>query len=98
MCKTLFTINYKIIPEKREEYLDVVRELKNLMKADGLEKYSVFEMKNDENAFEEIYLFESKEAFEDFDDDPDERVDLLMNKLSDMIVDHSTHYKVLHEI
>ncbi len=98
MCKTVFSISYKIIPEKRDEYLEVVRELKSLMKAEGLEKYSVFEMKNDKNAFEEIYLFESKEAFEDFDDDPDERIDLLMNKLSEMIVDHSTRYNVLYEI
>ncbi|NOX17933.1 MAG: hypothetical protein GXO87_06590 [Chlorobi bacterium] len=98
MCKTVFSISYKIMPEKREDYLDVVRELKNLMKAEGLERYSVFQMKNDENSFEEIYLFESKQAFEDFDDDPDERVDILMNKLSDMIIDHSTRYNVLYEV
>lgn len=98
MPKTVFTIKYDIIPEKRDEYLDVVRELKDLMNAEGLERYSIFEQKNRKYSFFEIYIFSSKEAFEDFDDDPDERVDLLMNKLSSLIVDHTTKYNVLYEI
>jgi len=98
MPNTVFTIKYDIFPAKRDEYLDVVRELKDLMNAEGLERYSIFEQKNHKNSFFEIYIFSSKEAFEDFDDDPDERVDLLMNKLSSLIVDHSTEYNVLYEI
>ncbi|MBZ0180506.1 MAG: hypothetical protein K8F36_14570 [Melioribacteraceae bacterium] len=98
MSKAVFTIRYDIIPAKREEYLNVIKELKTLIKADGLESYSVFEHKNHENTFTEIYLFESRKAYEDFDDDPDERVDILMNKLSDMIVQQTTNYSVLYEI
>ncbi|MBN1301697.1 MAG: MFS transporter [Melioribacteraceae bacterium] len=98
MGKVLFSIKYEILPEKRDEYLDVVRELKNLIKADGLESYSVYEQKGKQNSFEEIYIFESKEAYEDFDDDPSERVDILMNKLSDMIKQQSTHYATLFEL
>ena len=85
MSKTIFTIKYDVIPEKREDYLDVIRELKNLMNAEGLENYSVFEHKNKKNKFFEIYTFVDKESFENFDDDPDERVDILMNKLSTLI-------------
>lgn len=98
MSKAVFTIRYDIIPEKREEYLNVIKELKSLIKAEGLESYTVFEHKNHENTFTEIYLFESRQAYEDFDDDPDERVDILMNKLSDMIVQQTTNYSVLYEI
>ena len=98
MGKTLFTIKYDVIPEKREVYLDVARELKELMKAEGLEAYSVFEQKNKKNRFEEVYLFSSKEAFEEFDEDPNERIDMLMNKLSELIVQHSTHYDVMYEV
>lgn len=43
MAKVIFSIQYEIIPEKRDEYLDVIRELKNLVKSEGLESYSVFE-------------------------------------------------------
>ncbi|MAT59163.1 MAG: hypothetical protein CMF23_14420 [Ignavibacteriae bacterium] len=98
MSKVIFSIKYDIQPEKREEYLVVVRELKNLVKADGLESYSVFELKGKQNTFQEIYLFTNKEAFEDFDDDPDDRTNILMNKLTDMIKQQSTEYTTLYEI
>ena len=98
MGKVIFTIKYNILPEKRKDYLDVVRELKNIVKADGLEIYSVFEQKNKANSFEEVYIFGSKEAYENFDDNQDERVDLLMTKLSDMIKEQSTQYTTFMEV
>lgn len=98
MGKVIFTIKYNILPEKRKDYLDVVRELKNVVKAEGLESYSVFEQKNKANSFEEIYSFVSKEAYENFDDNQDERVDILMTKLSDMIKEQSTQYSTLIEV
>lgn len=36
MSKVLFSIQYDIIPEKRDEYLKVIKELKNLLKAEDL--------------------------------------------------------------
>ena len=98
MGKVLFSIKYSILPEKRSEYLDVIRELKTLVKADGLESYSVYETKGKANDFEEIYTFESEKAYEDFDDQSDDRVDILMTKLSDMIKQQSTHYATLFEV
>ena len=98
MSKVIFSIRYHVFPERRQEYLDVVRELKNLVKAEGLGSYSVYEQKNKPNNFEEIYVFNSEEAFENFDDNQDERIDLLMTKLSDMIKQQSTHYETLFEV
>jgi len=98
MGKVLFTIQYEILPEKREDYLDVVRELKSLVKTAGLETYTVFEQKGKANVFTEVYVFENNQAFEDFDDDQDERVDKLMNKLADLIKEHSTQYTTLFEV
>lgn len=98
MGKVIFSIKYGIIPEKRNEYLDVIRELKNLVKAEGLESYSVFEEKNKQNNFQEVHVFVSKEAYEDFDDNDDERVDILMSKLSDMIKQNTTQYATLFEV
>ncbi len=98
MSKVIFSIRYNVFPEKREEYLDVVRELKNLVKADGLETYSVFELKNKPNNFEEVYIFKSPEAYENFEDNTDERIDILMTKLSDMIKEQTTQYTTLFEV
>ncbi|MFA5803425.1 MAG: hypothetical protein WC879_02165 [Melioribacteraceae bacterium] len=98
MGKVIFSIRYNIFPEKREEYLDMVRELKNIVKAEGLETYSVFEQKNKPNNFEEVYIFKSQVAYENFEDNTDERIDILMTKLSDMIKEQTTQYTTLFEV
>ena len=98
MSKVIFTIQYELKPEKKEEYLGVVKELKNLLKTDDLESYSVFEVKGKPNHFYEIYTFNSMEAYEAFDDNPNERINILINKLSEMTVDNTTKYTILTEI
>ena len=98
MGKVVFSISYDIIPEKRNEYLDVVRELKSIIKAEGLESYSVYEKKSKENSFNEIYIYESDEAWENSDEIHNERVDILMTKLSDLVKEKSTQYSTLFEV
>jgi len=98
MSRVVFSISYDIIPEKRTEYLDVVRELKSIVKSEGLESYSVFEQKSKDNSFNEIYIYDSKEAWENADEVDNERVDILMTKLSDLIKEKSTQYATLFEV
>lgn len=98
MSKVIFSIKYEVLDDKLEEYHDVIRELKNVVKAEGLEDYKVFSLKGKNNQYEEMYTFENEEAYESFDDDPNERVDLLMHKLSDIIKPHTTQYSTLNEI
>ena len=45
MSKVIFTIQYELKENKKEEFLSVVNELKNLLNANGLEDYSVFRVK-----------------------------------------------------
>ena len=98
MSKVLFTINYEVEKEKREEYLRTIRELKNLIKADGLESYSIYEVKGKSNRFQEQYIFSSDEAFENFEDGTDERMSILISKIESLTVDHSTKYSTLSEL
>lgn len=98
MEKVLFAIKYEVLEEKTAQFLDVVRELKNIVKAEGLESYSVYAVKGKKNLFEEIYMFESQEAYDNFDDVADERTEILMNKLSDLVKPNSTEYLTLSEI
>ncbi|MFI5237801.1 MAG: hypothetical protein ACHQLA_07685 [Ignavibacteriales bacterium] len=97
MSKTLFIINYEIEPEKKEDYLRTIRELKSLLKAEGLESYDVYEVKGKSNQFQEQYTFSSNEAFENFDDNTDERINILINKINDLAVKNSTKYSTLTE-
>ncbi len=98
MAKVLFSIQYEILPEKRDEYLKVIRELKNLLKADGLESYNVYEVKGKSNNFQELYVFASPEAYEAFDDDTNERMNILIDKIGEMSVDKSTKYTTLVQL
>jgi hypothetical protein len=98
MSKVLFTINYEIQGDKKEEYLKTIRELKSLIKAEGLESYSVYEVKGKPDRFQEQYIFSSDEAFENFEDATDERINILINKISGMTIDHSTKYTTLIEL
>ncbi|HSW55105.1 MAG TPA: hypothetical protein VLH59_08445 [Ignavibacteriaceae bacterium] len=98
MSKVLFTINYDIQGDKKEEYLKTIRELKSLIKAEGLEAYSVYEVKGKPNRFQEQYIFSSNEAFENFEDATDERINILINKITGMTVEHSTKYTTQTEV
>ncbi len=98
MAKIIFSIKYDIFSEKRNEYLSVIRELKNIIKIEGMENYSAYQVKGKQNRFKEIYIYSNEKAWEEADDSQDERVDILMNKLSDMIIEKSTNYETLIEI
>jgi hypothetical protein len=98
MSKILFTINYEIQQEKKEDYIRTVRELKSLIRPEGLESYKVYKLKGKSNRFEEQYIFNSEEAFDSFEDDTDERINILVTKISGMTVEHTTKYTTLTEI
>ncbi|HSD64786.1 MAG TPA: hypothetical protein VLB50_13370 [Ignavibacteriaceae bacterium] len=98
MPKVIFNIQYEIPPEKKEEYLSVIKELKNLLTAEGLESYSVYETKGKSQHYQEQYIFNSVEAYEAFDDDQNERINILINKLNDMTIEGSTKYTTLYEL
>ncbi|MGE5796827.1 MAG: hypothetical protein ACM34O_01985 [Ignavibacteria bacterium] len=98
MGKVIFSIQYEVEKQKREEYLTLIKELKNLLKVDGLETYSIYEVKGKPNHFHEIYTFSSPEAYEAFDDDMNERMNILVSKINDLTAENSTKYTTLYEI
>ena len=66
MSKVIFSIQYELSAGRKDDYLSTIRELKSLLQAEGLENYSVFEVKGKPNHFHEQYKFISDEAFEEF--------------------------------
>jgi quinol monooxygenase YgiN len=98
MAKVLLSIRYEIESSRRDEYLSVIRELKSVLKTDGLESYSVFEIKGKPNNFEEIYTYSSEQAYEEADDSDNERINILIDKITEMSVDNSTKYTTLYEL
>jgi len=98
MSKVIFNVQYEVDNSKVEEFQSIINELKILLKAEGLEDYSVYEVKGKSNHFQEQYTFTTEEAFEAFDDNTDERINILVNKLNDLTVDHSVKYITLNKI
>lgn len=98
MSKVNFLIQYEIHQDRREEYINLIREIKNLLKVEGLESYQVFEVKGKPNNYQEIYTFNSTEAYENFDDDQNERLNILISKLNNLTVENSTRYTTLLEL
>lgn len=98
MGKVIFSVQYEIIAAKRDEFILAIKELRSLIKADGLENYSVYEIKGKLNHFEEIFLFASKEAFDNYDDSENERTSILISKIEDLKVLNSTKYHTLFEL
>ena len=98
MGRVKFIISYEIDSSKKEEYLTVIRELKILLNFDSLEDYSVYEVRGKPNHFEEIYTYKSEEAFENSDDEENERINILINKLSTLTNGNSTKYSTLFEV
>jgi hypothetical protein len=97
MPKVIFTIQYDVIPVKRGEYLSSISELKSLIGAEGLDNYSVYEQKGKTNSFQEIFTFASEEAYENFDDAANERVNILISKIEQLKAHATTHYSTLVE-
>jgi len=97
MAKVIFSVQYEVKDAKREEFINSIKELKSLLKAEGLESFSLFEAKA-KNTFQEVYQFTSKEAFDNFDDAENERVDILISKIEDLKEPNSTKYNTLVEV
>ncbi len=98
MGKVIFSIQYEINSDKRDEYLKLIKELKNLLKADGLLDYSIYEQKNKPNHFEEIYTFDSSDAYDNFEDAQSERINILISSISNLSKENSTKYTTLYEL
>ncbi len=98
MSETKFMIRYTVKPEQRENYLKIIREFKSIIVADGLTDYSVFADKRNNNKFTEIFTFDSETSYDNYDDEADERVNILMSKMAEIIVEKSTSYSVITKV
>ncbi|MEP7146892.1 MAG: hypothetical protein ABI792_07770 [bacterium] len=99
MSKIIFEINYNIFPEKREDYLRTITDLRNSIKETSNNNYSVFENKKSPNNFTEMYVCESEEEFDTIEDNQsEETVELTQKLFSDFIKDNKVNYVTKYEV
>ena len=99
MAKIVFQISYEIIPEKREEYLDTIKQLQEHLNGNAGKKYLVLEDKNRSNHFTEIYICENEEEYENLENETDELTFNLTNKVfANFIIDRKANYTTLYQV
>jgi quinol monooxygenase YgiN len=98
MPKIIFEINYNIIPEKRDSYLEMMKDLRARIRETGVE-YSVYESKKDPDNFTEVFICKDEDEFESLEDNQSEETFQLTQKLFDeYIVNKKAIYTTKFEI
>lgn len=95
MPKILFTISYNIIPEKREEYLALMKEMYNHLVGQKQKKYQVYESKGRKNNFVEVFECDSIEEYDALEDNQDETTEELVRRLEEFLEDGKMKYSTL---
>ena len=99
MSKIIFLINYDILPDKREEYLLTMKELKDHLLNNSHKNYIVVEDKNKKNNFTEMYICENEEEYESLENETDDKTFELTNKLfTEYILEKKVKYSTFYEI
>ena len=98
MSKVMFTISYGIKPEAREQYLALIKEMKQHLTQVGKKNYSVFEGKGKRNQFSEVFETANLEEFDALEDDQDEKTQQLISRLEEFVDDNGMKYSTLVEI
>ena len=80
----MLTISYGIKPDCREQYIALSREMKAHFVTKRKKNYGVFEAENRKNQFMEVFITESLEELEMFDDG-DEVSESFMSRLSKLV-------------
>ncbi|MFQ5799320.1 MAG: hypothetical protein ACE5H0_11625 [Bacteroidota bacterium] len=86
MPRVILTITYEIHLEKREDFLALVKEMKEHFTGALRKNYSVFELKGKKNVFTEMFLCESLEEYENLEENQDDRTQDLVTRLFDEFV------------
>ena len=98
MPKVMFTISYGVKPEVREQYLTLIKEMKDHLVGVGGKNYSVYEMKGKKNQFSEVFQTGSLEEFDALEDNQDEKTQELVRKLEAFVDDGGMKYSTLVEL
>lgn len=99
MSKIMFEIKYKIIPEKREDYLNTILQMRKLIRESYQCQYFIFEEKKYPNTFSEVFLCENQDQFDSLEDNQTDEIFDLTNKIYDeYIIDRKVTYSTKYEI
>ena len=98
MAKVVLTMQYEIDEKKREEFLSSAQQLRAHYSGNASISYLVCEQKGKKNAFAEVYVAESEEAYAQFKESEDQVADSISEKISACIKSGKAKYSTYVEI
>jgi hypothetical protein len=98
MAKVILQISYDIEPEKRDEYLALLKEMKSHFRQVRKKNYTVFERKGKKHSFVEEFICSSMEEYDALEDDLDEKSEELVNRLESFLKNGKAKYTTLLEL
>ncbi|MBD1209669.1 MAG: hypothetical protein H9535_14645 [Ignavibacteria bacterium] len=97
MAKVIFTVGYEIPESHRSQYIELVRQLKPLLSTNGT-SYSVCELENKRNHFQEIYTYPNADAYEAADDTENAQAEVLIEQIYALAKDRKVTYSAAIEV
>lgn len=97
MARVLFMVSYAVKPERRNEYLARIKQVRDHFTDVEKKTYMVFEAKGKKNQFTEVFLAGSAEEFDALDEHQDEKIESLVSALEDMMEPGTKRYSTLIE-
>jgi hypothetical protein len=98
MPKVILQISYDIDPEKRNEYLALLKEMRTQFTQVRKKNYTVYEVKGRKNSFVEEFVCNSLEEYDALEDNLDEKSEELVNRLEKLLKDGKAKYTTLVEV
>jgi hypothetical protein len=96
VARVIFTVAYEIPESHRGQYLALVGELKPLLSTNGI-TYSVYEMENKRNHFQEMYVYPTAESYEAADDTENAQAEVLIEQIYSLAKDRKVSYSTAVE-
>ncbi len=97
MPKVILQISYEVKQDKQEEYLSLLKQLKQHFAVERKKNYRVFEVKGKKGSFVEEFTCNSMEEFEALEDDMNESSESLVNRLETLLKEGKAKYTTLIE-
>lgn len=96
MSKIIFRISYKIKEDKLTEFLALAGKLRTEFQSLGV-NYNVYNVHGHETEFDEVFICENQEEFDQLEDHSNDSVQILVDKLA-RCVNGKMQYSTLQEI
>lgn len=89
MGKAIFSITYRIVPEKREEYLEHMKKVKVAIEKNDGHAYTIYEDSSSPNLMSEVYHLNDASGVEALKSGVSAFDDALMTKIEEFVLDQT---------